>query len=124
MSESVLTLRLELRHDVRHQRTDIDEIEEGLVAYIVQQPVNNAAIELHPDTSAELENVESGLGTRIAVGHTASGLFLELPGKQRFGKRDLERLVQHVEEYLDPRYAPNVEVRGWSIQACKEGQYV
>jgi len=126
MTDPVTTLKIELRHEVRNQRTDIEKVEERLLS-AVNHPTkraNAAAIELHPDLSAELEHTDSALDTRIAVGHRASGLFLELKGNKRFAQRDIERIVRHVESSLNHDYADNVQAKGWTVQATEKGRYV
>ena len=127
MTDPVTTLKIELRHEVRNQRTDIEKVEERLLS-AVNHPTkraNAAALELHPNLSAELANVDSGaLDTRIAVGHRASGLFLELKGNKRFAERDIDSIVHSVVMALDHTYANDVEARGWTVQATEKGRYV
>ena len=127
MTDPVLTLKIELRHDVRDSKKDIASIEERVVGFVndTEGKANAAAIELHPNLSAELANVDSGvLDTRIAVGHRASGLFLELKGNKRFAERDIDRIVHQVVMALDHTYANDVEARGWTVQATEKGRHV
>ena len=120
-------MKIELRHEVRDSGVDISFIEERLVKYVndTEGRANSAAIELHPDLSAEVVNLDSGvLDTRIAVGHRASGLYLELKGNKRFNERDIDRVVHSVVQCLDHTYANGVEARGWTVQATEKGRYV
>lgn len=127
VSEPVLTVKIELRHEVRDAGKDISALEERLVKFVndTDGNANAAAIELHPDLSAELVNLDSGVtDTRISVGHRASGLYLELKGNKRFNNRDIDRVVHSVIQCLDHTYADGVEARGWTVQATEKGRYV
>lgn len=129
MSDSerpVLTLKVNLFHDVRHDDRNVSDVKERLLAYLN-----------HPDAIAEGVRIETldgmkavgadcevSLRARISVGHKASAVFLEL-APHRFSEDSLDSIARNVARGLDSHhYADDVRVDDWLLEATKPGKRV
>jgi len=116
-----LTMKVNIVHDVRNDESDREKVREGMLEFLNEE-AEDLRIETLEDVDAELQNgVEHG---RIAVGHTASAVFLELAPK-RFSGDSLQSLTNTVANELGHHhYADNVELEYWLLEATEPGTRV
>jgi hypothetical protein len=122
-----LTLRLNLRHEVRNDDRSVSEVEEKVVRMLnhPDKRVTGAEIGTKGTLGGNVENAESEvLDTRIAVGHRASGMFLELV-PARWSHKDLKQLATATAHQVEmAQYADNVECTEWGVEPTKPGKRV
>lgn len=114
-----ITLKINIFHDVRDAEKDVSKIEDKLVQYL-EGTLEDACIELQDDVSGGMEDKRLS-GTRIAVGHRASAVFVEL-APRRFSEDSIERVVRRTVKQLGhSHYAENVELDDYYIEATEPG---
>lgn len=122
-----LTLRLNLRHEVRNDDASVSDVEEKVVRMLnhPNERVTGAEIGTKGELGGNVENAESEvLDTRIAVGHRASGMFLELV-PARWSHKDLKQLATMTAHEVEmAHYADNVECTEWGVEPTKPGKRV
>lgn len=117
-----LALKLHIHHDIRRQETDVGKVKNKIEHYLHDE-LEGIDFELQDDVSTGTETEDSG-DIRIAVGHRASAVFVELaPG--RYNHSSLEKVVDRVvREIQHTRYADNVELDYWQVEATEPGRRV